>query len=52
MTISLRTRNEGEVLFRHHFENLPVAFFGSVMGLTGLSLAWRPVRTKSASKIA
>lgn len=28
-------------LFEHHFENLSVAFFGSVMGLTGLSLAWR-----------
>lgn len=30
-----------ENLFRHHFEHLPVAFFGSVMGLTGLSIAWR-----------
>lgn len=42
MTISVqRIQNEGESLFRHHFENVPVAFFGSVMGLTGLSLAWR-----------
>jgi tellurite resistance protein len=30
-----------ENLFRHHFKHLPVAFFGSVMGLTGLSVAWR-----------
>ena len=40
-TTAERLESEEENLFRHHFENLPVAFFGSVMGLTGLSLAWR-----------
>ena len=36
-----RVEGPSQNLFRHHFENLPVAFFGSVMGLTGLSIAWR-----------
>ena len=26
---------------RQHFEYLPVSLFGAVMGLTGLSVAWR-----------
>lgn len=39
--ISILRSREGEPVARHSVGKLPINLFGAVMGLTGLSLAWR-----------